>query len=49
MPKVYFGRKDEPGFDLELSDDLIAVRNPQRALDHPVGWTCTLARVGAAR
>ena len=26
MPKVYFGRKDEPGFDLELSDDLIAVR-----------------------
>ena len=26
MPKVYFGRKDEPGFDLELSDNLIAVR-----------------------
>ena len=26
MPKVYFGRKDEPGFDLDLSDDLIAVR-----------------------
>jgi subtilisin-like proprotein convertase family protein len=26
MPTVYFGRKDEPGFDLKLSDDLIAVR-----------------------
>jgi subtilisin family serine protease len=26
MPKVYFGRKGEPGFDLELSNDLIAVR-----------------------
>lgn len=26
MPKVYFGRKGEPGFDLELSSDLIAVR-----------------------
>ena len=26
MPKVYFGRKGEPGFDLELSRDLIAVR-----------------------
>jgi subtilisin family serine protease len=26
MPKVFFGRKDEPGFDLELSKDLIAVR-----------------------
>ena len=26
MPKVYYGRKDEPGFDLDLSDDLIAVR-----------------------
>src|SRR5437764_15444989 len=30
MPKVYFGRKDEPGFDLELSDDLIAVRTRSR-------------------
>ncbi len=26
MPTVYFGRKGEPGFDLELSNDLIAVR-----------------------
>ncbi len=26
MPKVYFGRKGEPGFELELSNDLIAVR-----------------------
>jgi hypothetical protein len=24
MPKVYFGRKDEPGFDLEISDDIAA-------------------------
>ncbi len=26
MPTIYFGTKDEPGFDLEQSDDLIAVR-----------------------
>jgi subtilisin family serine protease len=26
MPKVYYGRKDEPGFELEMSPDLIAVR-----------------------
>lgn len=26
MPTVYFGTKDEPGFELEQSDDLIAVR-----------------------
>ncbi|MCW5631736.1 MAG: S8 family serine peptidase [Rubrivivax sp.] len=26
MPKVYFGRKGEPGVDLELASDLIAVR-----------------------
>ena len=26
MPTVYFGTKEEPGFDLEQSDDLIAVR-----------------------
>jgi subtilisin family serine protease len=26
MPKVFLGRKGEPGFDLELSTDLIAVR-----------------------
>lgn len=26
MPTVYFGTKDEPGFDLEQSNDLIAVR-----------------------
>ncbi|MGF1639505.1 MAG: S8 family serine peptidase [Rhodospirillales bacterium] len=26
MPTVYFGTKDEPGFDLQQSDDLIAVR-----------------------
>ena len=26
MPTVYFGSKNEPGFDLEQSDDLIAVR-----------------------
>jgi subtilisin family serine protease len=26
MPRVYFGTKNEPGFDLEQSDDLIAVR-----------------------
>jgi subtilisin family serine protease len=26
MPTVYFGKKSEPGFELELSSDLIAVR-----------------------
>ncbi len=26
MPKVYYGKKNEPGFDLEPSNDLIAVR-----------------------
>ena len=26
MPRVYFGTKEEPGFDLEQSTDLIAVR-----------------------
>lgn len=26
MPKVYYSRKGEPGFDLELSPDMIAVR-----------------------
>ncbi|MGH8512966.1 MAG: S8 family serine peptidase, partial [Gammaproteobacteria bacterium] len=26
MPKVYYGTKDEPAFELEQSDDLIAVR-----------------------
>ena len=26
MPHVNFGTKNEPGFDLKLSDDLIAVR-----------------------
>lgn len=26
MPTVYFGAKNEPGFDLEQSDDLIAIR-----------------------
>ena len=26
MPTVYFGTKDEPGFELKQSDDLIAVR-----------------------
>jgi len=26
MPTVYFGTKDEPGFELEQSDDLIVVR-----------------------
>jgi subtilisin family serine protease len=26
MPTVYYGAKDEPGFELEQSDDLIAVR-----------------------
>jgi hypothetical protein len=30
MPKVYFGHKDGPGFNLELSDDLIAVRTRSR-------------------
>src|SRR5262249_27126818 len=30
MPKVYFGRKDEPSSDLELSGDLIAVRTRSR-------------------
>src|SRR6267378_4883912 len=30
MPKVYYGRKDEPSSDLELSDDLIAVRTRSR-------------------
>jgi subtilisin family serine protease len=38
MPKVYFGRKDEPGFDLELSDDLIAVRTRSgRSITRSVG------------
>src|SRR5262249_29912618 len=26
MPKVYYGTKNEPGFELTQSDDLIAVR-----------------------
>ena len=26
MPKVFFGKKNEPGFDLKVSDELIAVR-----------------------
>ena len=26
MPRVYYGTKNEPGFDLEQSNDLIAVR-----------------------
>src|SRR5262249_8170129 len=30
MPKVNFGRKDEPSSDLELSDDLIVVRTRSR-------------------
>src|SRR5258708_17907944 len=30
MPKVYYGRKDEPSSDLELSDDRIAVRTRSR-------------------
>jgi subtilisin family serine protease len=30
MPQVKFGRKDEPGFNLEMSDDLIAVRTRSR-------------------
>jgi len=30
MPKVYYGRKEEPSSDLELSDDLIAVRTRSR-------------------
>jgi subtilisin family serine protease len=30
MPQVKFGRKDEPGFYLEMSDDLIAVRTRSR-------------------
>lgn len=30
MPKVHFGRKDEPAFTLEESDDLIAVRTHSR-------------------
>lgn len=30
MPKVYYGRKDEPSSDLELSDDLIVVRTRSR-------------------
>ncbi|MGH9718687.1 MAG: S8 family serine peptidase [Bryobacteraceae bacterium] len=30
MPHVKFGKKNEPGFDLELSDDLIAVRTHSR-------------------
>src|SRR5688572_16640636 len=30
MPQVKFGRKDEPGFNLDISDDLIAVRTRSR-------------------
>ena len=30
MPTVYFGTKDEPAFELEKSDDLIAVRTRSR-------------------
>ena len=30
MPRVYYGTKNEPGFDLEQSDDLIAVRTRSR-------------------
>ena len=38
MPTVYFGGKDEPGFDLEQSEDLIAVRTrSKRSVARAVG------------
>jgi subtilisin family serine protease len=37
MPQVKFGRKDEPGFNLEISDDLIAVRTRSRRTLRPSG------------
>lgn len=38
MPKVYYGRKEEPGFDLERSSDLIAVRTrSRRSIKRSVG------------
>ena len=44
MPKVYYGRKDEPGFDLELSDDLIAVRTRSgRSITRSAGPVATPA------
>jgi subtilisin family serine protease len=30
MPTVYYGKKGEPGFDLELSSDLVAIRTRSR-------------------
>ena len=30
MPTVYFGTKNEPGFELKESDDMIAVRTRSR-------------------
>ncbi|MFO1269769.1 MAG: hypothetical protein U1F67_25225 [Rubrivivax sp.] len=48
MPKVYFGRKGEPGFDLELAPDLIAVRTRSgRPVTRSAGPAH--ARFGAAR
>lgn len=38
MPTVYFGTKNEPGFDLEQSDDLIAVRTRSgRSITRTIG------------
>jgi hypothetical protein len=38
MPTVYFGTKDEPGFELEQSDDLIVVRRVAAGpLPRPLG------------
>lgn len=38
MPKVFLGRKDEPGVELELSSDLLAVRTRSgRSLTRSVG------------
>jgi subtilisin family serine protease len=44
MPKVYFGRKGEPGFDLEPSNDLIAVRTRSgRSVSRSAGPVATPA------
>jgi hypothetical protein len=52
MPTVYFGTKDEPGFELEQSDDLIVVRTRSeyagRTLTLKQGLKCTACPSGAA-
>ncbi|WP_417909558.1 S8 family peptidase [Candidatus Electronema sp. PJ] len=41
MPTVYFGKKDEPSFDLELSSEMIAIRTRSRRSIRGVGPVST--------